>query len=123
MKRPLRGLSALFLISALAGMVMLLILDALNHLRLTPLHQRTGALSFMLIGASYVSLQLSGNQRWRERVKGILLGMGFFLWGTEEFLPPGPLVTIMDTLVVLIFVSDLSLHIADRLKRKDDEAI
>jgi hypothetical protein len=122
MKKPLRGLSALLLISALAGTATLLVFDLLNHLRLTPVHQQVGALSFMLIGASYISLQLSTGRRWRELCKGVLLGLGFFLWGSEQFLPPGPLVTVMDSLVVLIFVSDLGLVIVDRLKRKDDEA-
>jgi len=121
MKKPLRNLSALLLVSALAGMATLLFFDALNHLRLTSIHQRMGALSFMLIGASYISLQLSTGRRWREMFKGVLLGTGFFLWGCEQFVPPGPLVTVMDSLVVLIFVSDLSLIIADRLKHKDDE--
>jgi hypothetical protein len=52
----------------------------------------------------------------------LLLGLGFLFWGTEQFLPPGPLATALDSLVVLIFVSDLSLVIVDRLKRKDDGA-
>jgi hypothetical protein len=120
MKKPLRNLSALLLISALAGTVTLLVFDALNHLRLTPVHQRAGALSFMLIGVSYISLQLGTWRRWREQFKGVLLGLGFFLWGGEQFLSPGPLVTIMDCLVVLIFVSDLGLIIAGRLRQKDD---
>ena len=119
MKKPLRNLSALLLILALAGLATLLVFDALNHLRLTPFHQRTGALSFMLIGASYISLQLSTGRRWREMIKGVLLGIGFFLWGCEQFMPPGPLVTVMDSLVVLIFVSDLGLVILDRLKQRE----
>ena len=122
MRKPLRSLSALLLISALAGLATLLVFDALNHLRLTPFHQRTGALSFMLIGASYISLQLSTGRRWREMIKGVLLGIGFFLWGCEQFMPPGPLVTVMDSLVVLIFVSDLGLVILDRLKHRDPES-
>ena len=121
MKKPLRSLSALLLISALAGMATLLVFDALNQLRLTSFHQQAGALSFMLIGASYISLQLSTGRRWRELIKGVLLGIGFFLWGCEQFVPPGPLVTVMDSLVVVIFVSDLGLIIVDRLKRKDDK--
>ena len=121
MKKPLRSLSALLLISALAGMATLLVFDALNRLRLTSFHQQAGALSFMLIGASYISLQLSTGRRWREIFKGVLLGTGFFLWGCEQFVPPGPLVTVMDSLVVVIFVSDLGLIIVDRLKRKDDK--
>lgn len=121
MKKPLRGLSALLLVSALAGVATLLALDAFNRLRLTAGHQRAGALSFILIGVSYLSLQLSSGRPWRERYKGVLLGLGFLFWGGEQFLPPGPLATILDTLVVLIFVSDLGLIILDRLKRKDDE--
>ena len=120
MKKPLRNLSALLLISALAGTAALLMFDGLNHLRLTSLHQRAGAVSFMLIGASYISLQLSARRQWRERFKGVLLGTGFLLWGCEQFVPPSSLVTIMDSLVVLIFVSDLGFIIVGRLRQKDD---
>jgi peptidoglycan/LPS O-acetylase OafA/YrhL len=122
MKRPLRSLSLLLLVLALAGLVTLLVFDTLNHLRLTSFHQRTGALSFMLIGASYISLQLATRRRWNEKLKGILLGTGFFLWGCEQFVPPSPLVTVMDSLVVLIFVVDLSLIIVHRLQHRDDES-
>ena len=87
MKKPLRSLSAFLLISALAGLATLLVFDALNHLRLTPFHQRTGALSFMLIGASYISLQLSTGRGWREMIKGVLLGIGFFLWSLRGTKP------------------------------------
>ena len=116
----MRNLSALLLISALAGMATLLVFDAWNHLRLTSIHQRVGALSFMLIGISYISLQLSRGRPWRERYKGVLLGLGFLFWGSEQFLTPGPLATALDSLVVLIFVSDISLVIVDHLKHKDD---
>ena len=119
MKNPLRHLSAVLLISALAGLVLLVGLDAVNHLRLTPGHQRVGAWSFMLIGISYISLQLSGGRR-PDQFKGILLGFGFLFWGGEQFLPAGPLATLLDCLVVLIFVSDLAWIIAGRLRRKED---
>ena len=119
MKKPLRNLSALLLISAVAGMATLLVFDGLDHLRLTSIHQRVGALSFMLIGTSYISLQLSAPRGWKDMLKGILLGVGFFLWGCEQFVPPGPLATTMDSMVVLIFVSDLGLVISDRLLRND----
>ena len=122
MKKPLRSLSALLLLSALVGLATLLVFDAWNHLRLTSVHQRVGALSFILIGVSYISLQLSSGRPWRERYKGVLLGLGFSFWGSEQFLPPGPVATALDSLVVLIFVSDLGMVIVDRLKRKDDEA-
>jgi peptidoglycan/LPS O-acetylase OafA/YrhL len=123
MRTPFRQLSALLLIAALAGTVTLVVMDALNHLRLTFIHQRTGALSFMLIGASYISLLLSARRPWREKIKGMLLGVGFLFWGCEQFLQPGPLVTIMDSLVVMIFVLDLSLIIVGRLRRKDEDTV
>ena len=113
-----RWLSALFFISALAALVTLLVSDAWNQLRFTSIHRRAGALSFMLIGSAFVGLQFSSPWRWNERVKEILLGIAFLFWGAEQFLPPSPWVTAMDTCVVLIFVVDLSLIIAERLKRK-----
>jgi peptidoglycan/LPS O-acetylase OafA/YrhL len=122
MRKPFRHLSVLLLIAALAGTVLLVAMDMLNHLRLTFFHQRTGALAFMLIGASYISLLVSVRRPWREKLKGMLLGVGFLLWGCEQFLRPGPLVTFMDSLVVMIFVSDLSLIIFSRLQHKDKDA-
>jgi hypothetical protein len=116
MKNSLRQLSALLLVSALAGVALLVGLDMMNHLRLTPGHQRAGAWSFMLIGISYIILQLSAGPG-RGQIKGLLLGLGFLFWGVEQFLPPGPLATLLDSLVVLIFVSDLAWIIAGRLRR------
>ncbi len=69
MKKSFRQLSVFLLVSALAGMAILIVFDVLNHLSLTAIHQRVGALSFMLIGASYISLQLSTVQHWQEKLK------------------------------------------------------
>ena len=116
MSKRCHQLSALLLIAALAGTLLLLAGDASDHLRLTFGHQRTGALSLMLIGASYISLLLGDPCPWPAKIKGLLLGTGFLLWGGEPFMPPGPLMTLMDSLVVLIFVTDLSLVIIHRLR-------
>ena len=123
MAKLLRWFSAIFFILALIGLITLLATDVWNQLRSTPVHQRAGALSLMLIGASYVCLQLSSKRRWNEMFKGVTLGIAFLLWGSEQFLSPSIWVTAMDSLIVLIFVVDLSLVIVDRLKRKDPEAL
>jgi hypothetical protein len=123
MAKIFRWLSTIFFILALVGLITLLATDVWNQLRSTPVHQRAGALSLMLIGASYVCLQLSSRRRWTETFKGVMLGVAFLLWGSEQFLSPSVWVTAMDSLIVLIFVVDLSLIIVDRLKRKDPAAL
>src|SRR5689334_19673134 len=108
-----RWLSALLFVSALIAMLTLLCSDAATALTLTPVHRRAGALSFMLIGSSYVALQLGSRRPLPEKTKAILLGVAFLFWGSGQFIPPSPWATAMDTLVVVIFVVDLSLIILE----------
>jgi hypothetical protein len=112
-----RWLSTMLFVSALAAMLTLLASDALNALTVTPLHHCAGALAFMLIGLSYIALQLSFRQPWGGKLKSILLGTAFLFWGSGQFLPPSPWATAMDAAVVVIFVVDLSLIIVENLKR------
>jgi hypothetical protein len=113
----LRWLSATLFVFALIAMITMVVSDTLNLLRPTSIHRQAGALSFVLIGASYVSLQLSFRRPWNEKLKGVLLGIAFLFWGSTQFLSPSAWVTAMDTAVVLIFVIDLSLIIVERLKQ------
>jgi hypothetical protein len=122
MTKFFRWLCAGCFLAALAAVIALVATDAANHLRFTVIHQRAGGLSLILIGCSYVALQFTARRRPAEAIKDILLGIAFILWGSEEFLPPSPWVTVMDTAVVTIFVVDLSLVIAGRLKRREDDA-
>ncbi len=121
MTNLLRWLSVIFFVLALGSIGILLIFDMVNHLQFGFIHQRAGALSLMLIGTSYISLQFSLKRGWDEMLKGLLLGIAFLLWGGEQFVPSGPLMTTMDSIVITIFVVDLSLIIAQHLKHKDDE--
>ena len=118
--RPIfRSLSLVFLALAIAAVIGLLLFDGLNQLRLTPLHQQIGALAFVLIGSSLIWEQLSSRGGSREKFKQTLLGLAFILWGGEQFVSSGPLATVLDSAVVLIFVSDLSLLIISRLRQKE----
>jgi hypothetical protein len=121
MSKLFRGVSVVCCLSALAAIAALIISDAIHRLTLTPVHQQTGGLALMLIGSSYIGLQLSVKRSSSEMLKGILLGTAFVLWGAEQLLSPSRLVTAMDTAVVTIFVVDLGLIITEHLKRKDHE--
>jgi hypothetical protein len=116
-----RLLSAILFVSAIAAMLTLLVSDALNALSPTSLHRGAGALAFMLIGSSYVALQISLRRPRSEKLKAILLGTAFLFWGSGQFLPPSLFATAMDTAVVVIFVVDLSLIIIETLKRNHYE--
>ncbi len=50
-----------------------------------------------------------------------MLGLAFVLWGTEQLLPPSAWVTVMDSLVIGIFVVDLALIIIEHLNRNNRE--
>ena len=102
-------------------MVTLLISDAMNALAPTAVHHCAGALAFILIGSSYVALQISLQRPSAEKAKAILLGIAFLFWGSGQFLPPSLFATAMDTAVVVIFVIDLSLIIVENLKRNHYE--
>jgi hypothetical protein len=119
--KSFRLLSIIFFISALVGIFALVLSDGLHQLRFTTVHQRMGALPLICIGLSYISFQLSAKRQWRELVKGLLLGVAFVFWGGEQLLPSSPLVTVMDSIVITIFVVDLGLIIVEHLKRKDHE--
>src|ERR1700722_6082476 len=116
-----RWLSLFFFFAALVGIAVLLLFDAVNRLASTSIHQQAGAMSLILIGASYISLQCSSARPWGEWTKGVLLGVAFILWGGEVFVPSGWVVTMMDSTVVTIFVVDLGLIILEHLRRRDHE--
>lgn len=119
--RSFPWLSTMLFIFALAAMLTLLATDMLNALMPTALHRRAGAISLMLIGSSFVALQMSSRRAMVEKLKPISLGVAFFLWGAGQFLPPGRLATATDTAVMVIFVIDLSLVIIEHLKRNQYE--
>jgi hypothetical protein len=122
MTKLLRGLSLLLFLLAVGEIIVLLVSDMAHTFHLTSFHQQSSAMALILIGTSYISLQLSEKRRWREKLKAISLGLAFTLWGGEQFLPASRLVTLMDSAVITIFVVDLGLIILDSLKRNDRQA-
>jgi len=121
MAKLLRWLSILFFILALAGVATLWCSDIRRQFHEAATHQQLGALPLILIGLSYISFQLSGRRHIIEKIKGLLLGLAFVLWGSEQLMPPSPWVTVIDSLVITIFVVDLALIIVEHLRRKDED--
>jgi hypothetical protein len=122
MTKLLRGLSLFLFLLAAGSIIILLTSDVSHALRLTSFHQQAGAMALILIGTSYICLQLSAKRRGNGKLKGIFLGLAFALWGSEQFLPASRLVTLIDSAVITIFVVDLGLIILDSLQRKNDQA-
>jgi hypothetical protein len=79
-------------------------------------HQRLGSLPFIFIGISFITFQLSLPGPWKERIKGLLLGLAFALWGSEIFLPKGNWLTVLDNLVIAIFIVDLGLIVVGHFR-------
>lgn len=121
--KTLRLLSILLFLAALVSIPVMLLSDAIRHYKFTSTHQHVAAIPLVLIGLSYISLQLSARRTRAEMAKGLLLGIAFVLWGIEQLLPQTPLVTVIDSVVVTIFVIDLSLIIAEHLLRRDKDQI
>lgn len=116
-----RWLSVLLFALALAAVGGLALSDLGHHLAPNAQHTQCGSAALILIGLSYICLQLSLRRGLEEMLQGLLLGTAFVLWGGEQLLPPSRFVTLMDNLVVTIFVIDLSVIIWEHLQRQDYE--
>ncbi len=93
--------------------------DVQNAFHYDAAHLRMGSPPFILIGLAFIAYQLSQSCPWRQRVKGLLLGVAFALWGSEQFLPASSWLTLMDDIVIGIFVVDLGVIVAGRLFKKE----
>ena len=109
MKVIYRALSILCLVSSLVSFVILLCCDARQDFRYDASHLRMGSFPFIFIGISFICFQLSLQRPWRQRIKGLLLGLAFALWGSEQFLHANVWLTMLDNLVIGIFIVDIGL--------------
>lgn len=114
-------MSILLFVGALTAVGGLALSDLEHHLTPSAQHTQYGSAALILIGLSYIALQLSFRRGLEEMLQGLLLGTAFVLWGGEQLLPTSRWVTLMDNLVVTIFVIDLSLIIWEHLQRQDHE--
>jgi hypothetical protein len=118
MNTLLRSLSGVFFLLALMALAFLVLSDVRLGFQTNGFHPRAEALALIFIGASFVCLQMRAGVRSKTRLKSILLGLAFVLWGLEQFLAPGPGVNAIDCAVITIFVVDLGLVIKGSLGRQ-----
>jgi hypothetical protein len=118
LKALLRVLSGLLFLLALVALAALLLPDLWLRFEPTARHPQAAAFALIFVGSSFVCLQLGAGGRGKEKLKGVLLGLAFVLWGGEHYLPSGAWVTGVDCAVVAIFVLDLGWVIVGGLGRR-----
>jgi len=123
MAKILRWFSCICFSLALLSVATLLFSDVFHHLQYTSIHQQLGALPLILIGLSYISFQLSIKHQRAEKVRGLLLGLAFVFWGSEQLLPPSSWVTVMDSFVITVFVVDIAFIIIEHFRHRDHEVL
>jgi len=65
----------------------------------------------LAIGLSYISLVVTLPRSPSQYLVGILVGVAFVLWGSEQFLKNREIISFIDDCVVFLFVTDLSIVI------------
>ena len=114
-----RILSSLFLLIALLCLATLWWHDIGHDFHFDARHLRAGSPPFVFIGLAFIAFQLSQQRLGRQQVKGLLLGIAFALWGTEQFMQPSLWLTVLDDLVIGVFVVDLGTIICGQFLKKD----
>jgi len=114
-----RNLSVFLLALSVVSFAILWKHDLQNGFLYDAAHLRMGSPPFIFIGLAFIAYQLSRSCPLRRRVKGLLLGAAFALWGSEQFLAASSWLTLMDNLVIGIFVVDLGIVMAGQFLKKD----
>lgn len=109
MGKAISFLSLLLAALALLSTAVLVVGDTRHAFAPSSFHGKVGAFALMFVGASYIVAQVRRQVSAGERLRAMLLGAAFALWGGEQFLASGKLVTVLDTVVIGIFVVDLGL--------------
>jgi DNA replication protein DnaC len=69
------------------------------------------AIPLIAIGFSYACLTVTLRRTFIQHVLGMLVGLAFMLWGVEQFLTNQEVISLIDDIVVVLLVADLSIVI------------
>lgn len=115
--KALRAASAIALGFAVATAVGVIVLDALHLVRPDIPWKVKSALPLVGIGVSYALLQFTLPRTWTELGLSLAVSLAFVLWGAEQFIPAPRIASLVDDVVVFLFVLDLGVGIRGQLRR------
>jgi hypothetical protein len=104
----LRWLSIMLVVMALFFSICLLARD--TKMRILPGFTTSGISSapLLLIGASFLVVQVMLRPRWTELLKNVLLAATFILWGLVQLMTQNDLSKKLSDVVVALYVFDLA---------------
>jgi hypothetical protein len=106
--RFFRSVTITFVVFAVAFSGVLLAKDAgMEILPQLNLHV-VSAVSLLLVGAAFLTVQPVMRLRPKEVLKNVLLAAAFMLWGIVQLMPQNVLSTRLGNLVIALFVMDLA---------------
>jgi DNA replication protein DnaC len=118
----LRGLTSVSLWVAILTASFIILRHALQLITGLPLLiSLKSGIPLIAIGISYFVLILTLRRAPGQRLVGILIGLAFVLWGSEQFLREKSLISYIDDVVVFLFVIDLSIVIRQNLQSEAGE--
>jgi peptidoglycan/LPS O-acetylase OafA/YrhL len=74
------------------------------------------AMPLILIGIAFAAIQFVVRRTRAQILLGLMVAVAFILWGSEQFVSDQAIASLIDDLVVLLFVIDLSIVICAHLK-------
>lgn len=114
----LRLVSGIVLVFAFGSAVAIILLDAFHWLRPDLPWRVKSALPLIGIGVSYALLQFTLPRTLTEFCLGLMVSLGFVLWGVEQYIPVPRIASLADDVVVFLFVLDLSIVIRGKLRNR-----
>ncbi len=99
-------------IITLAGVVLLLVQDAVPRLFPPASHDLLAAFSLAMIATAYMVFQLVRRSASMEMAKAIMLAAAFLFWAANQFWPRLPEATLFNDIAIGLFVLDVFLVIS-----------
>ena len=118
----LRVLSGVALVFAFATAAGILVLDGCRVVRPDLPWRIKSALPLIGIGVSYALLQFTVPRTRTEFCLSLAVSLAFILWGAEQFMHTAWIISLVDDVVVFLFVLDLGIVIRGHLMRKIDRS-